>query len=336
MNNSKSNPPELINHRRIIDEPIKKVDWLIEPLIAKGDKVLIYGAWGSFKTWALMHLALHLAAGVDWFGQFPIPQPKKVLYLDEEMAESAFRRRWVQLAEGAGLEGKDLPFNLYSQPGIVFNEKAPLQLLDDLERMDFCPDVIMVETLRRVLVGSENEAKEVAGFWRNVKPFLKEGRTLILSHHMSKPSPGFHKPVRDRASGSTDIMAGVDTAFAIEKQQSGLLKVEHVKSRAAEEVGAFTLKFECEGQDGPAQLTLASPPSNLTPNIDQVRTNELDPFFRDREDDTVKTGEVIEYFTKKGQPKRSTERKILEWEQAGHIEKVKRGHWRKPQRRNEP
>jgi len=127
-------------------------------------------------------------------------------------------------------------------------------------------------------------------------------------------------------------MAGVDAAFAIQQQSSGLLKVEHVKSRAAEEVGVITLKFECEGQDGPAQLAIASLPSNTA----HVFTNELDPVFQDRENDTVKTGEVIEYFTKKGQPKRSTERKIREWEQAGHIEKVKRGHWRKPQRRNEP
>ena len=245
---------QLISHRRIIDEPIPQVNWLIEPLIATGDRTLMYGAWGSYKTWALMHLALHLAAGVDWFGQYAISQPHKVLFLDEEMAETTFRRRWAQLAQGAGLEDKDLPFNLYSRPGIVFNEQGCSELLDDLERMNFVPDVIVVETVRRVLVGNENEAQDIAKFWRNLTPLLQDGRTVILSHHMSKPSPGFHKPVRDRASGSTDIMAEVDAAFAIQQQSSGLLKVEHVKSRAAEEVEAFTLRFECEGEDGPALI----------------------------------------------------------------------------------
>ena len=80
MNDTKSNPPQLISHRNIIDEPIHEVDWLIEPLIPTEARVLIYGEWGAFKTWILMHLALHLAAGVDWFGQFTIPQSKKVLY----------------------------------------------------------------------------------------------------------------------------------------------------------------------------------------------------------------------------------------------------------------
>lgn len=336
MNDLTSHPPQLITHRRIIDEPIQEVDWLIEPLIAKGDRVLLYGAWGSFKTWALMHLALHLAAGVDWLDTFAIPRPQTVLYLDEEMAESGFRRRWRQLAQGAGFECKDLPFNLYSQPGIVFNDQGPARLLEDLERGEFSPDVIVVETIRRVLAGNENEAQDVSQFWRNVKPLLQDGRTLILSHHMSKPSLGYPKAVRDRASGSTDIMAGVDAAFAIQKQPSGLLKVEHVKSRAAEEIGSFTLTFASEGQNGPAQLTLASPPSNLRPNTDDVLTNELDSVFQDREEDTVKTREIIEYFTKQGQSRRSTERKLQEWKQAGHIEKVKHGHWRKLQGWNKP
>lgn len=327
MNDMKSNPPQLISHRNIIDEPIHEVDWLIEPLIPTGARVLIYGEWGSFKTWILMHLALHLAAGVDWFGQFAIPQSKKVLYLDEEMAESTFRQRWIQLAQGAELAVKDLPFNLSSQHGIVFNEDAPLQLLNDLESVSFNPDVIVVETLRRVLVGSENEAKDISQFWRNVNPLLKEGRTVILAHHMSKPSPGFHKPIRDRASGSTDIMAGVDAAFAIQKQPGGLLKIEHVKSRAAEEVGVFTLKFECEDKDGSVQLTLANPPANHT---DHVHTNDLDSVFQDREGDTLTTGEVIEHFTKRGQSKRSAERTLKECHQTGRIEKVTHGHWRKP------
>ena len=323
-------PPKLISHRHIMDDPIPTVPWLIKPLIATGDKALLYGAWGSFKSWLLMHLALHLAAGVSWLDHFDIPKSKKVLYLDEEMSETTFRRRWQQLAHGAGLADVDLSFNLYSQPGIVLNSQGAHTLLANLERAEFLPDVIVGETIRRLLPGNENEAQDVAQFWRDLTPLLGDSRTLILSHHMSKPNPGYPKPVRDRASGSTDIMAGVDAAFAIQKQSSGLLKVEQVKSRATEEVGAFTVRFACSEQDGPVHLSLVSPPTHLQPTTNQEDGPDLDALFQDHEDDTVTTGEIIQYCEQHGQPKRTAERTLKKWSEIGHLEKVKRGQWRKP------
>ena len=79
------------------------------------------------------------------------------------------------------------------------------KLLNELHCRGLDPDVIIIETFRRVLVGGENEADRVAEFWRQVEPLQRAGKTVIISHHMKKPS-NFGSQVRYQASGSTDII----------------------------------------------------------------------------------------------------------------------------------
>ena len=89
--------PRFITHRSIVEEPFPDIRWLTNPLISAEDKTIIYGEWGTYKTWLLLDLALHLSASKDWLGHFPIPTAKRVLYIDEEMSEITLRRRLKQL-----------------------------------------------------------------------------------------------------------------------------------------------------------------------------------------------------------------------------------------------
>ena len=238
----------LIDFSTIMREPIQEVKWLLEPLIGKGDRAMLYGEWGSYKSWLLMHLGLHVAAGRPWLERFSIKSPQSVLYVDEEMSEGMFRLRLQMLARGAGVEEQNLPFRLLSRPGITFDDQGASTLLKALEKEKFAPEVIIVETLRRVLKGDEKEASEVAAFWRNVAPLLEEGRTLILSHHMRKAIPKGQNNIRDRASGSTDIMAGLDSSLAVmlEKKQPQTVTLHHTKSRWGEEIEPFTIRLEVD------------------------------------------------------------------------------------------
>src|SRR4029079_10878743 len=92
-----------------------------------------------------------------------------------------------------------------------------IALLADLQHSEFDPDVVIVETFRRVLVGDENTAKDVGEFWRAVEPIPRAGKTLIVSHHMKKPQMGGGGTVKHRASGSTDVMSAADDALAFER-----------------------------------------------------------------------------------------------------------------------
>ena len=63
------------------------------------DAVQIYGGTGDGKTLLTMHLAVYAAAGVEFLG-WPCPRPRKVLYLDGELAESTIQKRIKQAVAG--------------------------------------------------------------------------------------------------------------------------------------------------------------------------------------------------------------------------------------------
>jgi regulatory protein RepA len=198
-------PLNLISFGQILTGPFLPVDWDIEPLISHASRVVVAGAYSSLKSWILPHMALSLAAGVPWLRKYPIPQARRTLYIDEEMNEPSLRRRMRRLAKGLGLDAPDLPFWTLSRAGVRFDGRTATNLLDLLGQSRFVPEVVIVETLRRVIVGSENDAKDVGEFWRAVDPIVQAGITLIISHHMRKPSRMGRDMMRDRVSGGTDI-----------------------------------------------------------------------------------------------------------------------------------
>ena len=204
----------LLSFAKIINDPLPPIEWVIEPIIPHHSRVVVYGEFGSKKSWLLLDLALHIAGGVPWMDQYAVPGARSVLYMDEEMSEYELRRRVKRLALGANLENKELPFRAISHLGMKFNETNVEQLLANLKTEGFDPDIVIVETLRRVLTGSENEAEDLSGFWQSVSPFLAAGKTLVLAHHMKKPNTNGkgRGAARNRASGSTDILAGAERA----------------------------------------------------------------------------------------------------------------------------
>ncbi len=243
-------PLDLISYAEIMEEDLPPVAWLVDGLIAQGDCCIVYGEYGCMKSWVLLDLGLHIAAGKPWLGQFPVPHPQSVLYLDEEMHERTLRRRIKRL----GTDKTPLPFMALSRKGVKFEEAEVSQLLASLIESGFDPDVVIVETLRRVMQGDEREAEAVATFWRNVQPILRAGKTLIVSHHMRKPNAQGRDDIRYRASGSTDLMAGPDTAFAMERATKDRLVVACIKSRNAEEPDPFVVSVNGDSKDSPMAL----------------------------------------------------------------------------------
>lgn len=246
--------PQLITYESIVQEDLPPIDWLVNGLIAKGDRVIVYGEPGSYKSWLLIDLGLHIAAGDPWFQEFSIPQAKGVLYVDEEMNERLLRRRTKRLGLGAELDDEDLPFQVLSHGGIKLDEHGARRILAILEGNNFDPDVIIIETMRRVIVGSELNVEDVGKFWANVEPLRQAGKTVIVSHHMRKPSQHGGNDTRYRASGSTDILGGADTVFSIVTKREQPTEVKCEKSRNAEEPRPFKVTLRDASPESPVEM----------------------------------------------------------------------------------
>jgi hypothetical protein len=319
----------LISFETIMREPLPPIEWLVEGLIADGDRVILYGEFGSFKSWVLPSLALHISAGRPWLGKFAVPTPKSVLYLDEEMHPRTLKRRLQRLATGVGLRSEPLPLQIASRWGVRFDRPGVVRLLSGLRASSFDPEVIIVETLRRVLPGSENEASDVAEFWRSVGPLCK-GRTLIISHHMRKRSVMQSPNPRERASGSTDILAGADAALAIQRVGAGALVVECIKLREAEEPEPFVVSLYDESSDGPVELRFEGARTQFEAErekIDQaIRAIRL--FLQASPNDRSPREAILKHVTEKGISERTGERALTRMRKTGKVQQPARGLYR--------
>lgn len=262
--------PRLITPAEVLAEPLPPVRWLVEPIITQESRVLVFGESGSMKSWLLLSLGLHLAAGRAWLAEgapggvgYAVTRPYRVLYVDEEMpADDTWERVW-KLCKGHGIPA-DVPFAVVNRAH--FRAKSPLDakvLCDWVQKacadrgsVAWPPEVVIVETMRQVMVGSENDSGNVTDLWANLAP-LSDGRTLLLSHHMTKPSD--LDPVRQRskyrARGSGRQIDHPDTALALSRPQPEhpLVLVEHVKARRRREGATFAVELvHPAGDEGPA------------------------------------------------------------------------------------
>jgi RecA-family ATPase len=322
----------LIRFETIMKEPLPPIDWLVEGLIPRGERTLLYGEWGCMKSWVLLHLGLHIAAGKPWLGRFPIAQPRSVLYLDEEMPERALRRRIKQLGIGAELATGDLPFCAISHLGSRFREGYAEDLLKELRDKGFDPDVVIVETFRRVLVGNENEASDVSAFWQNVSPIQSEGKSLIVSHHMRKPSTMGHDPNRNRASGSTDIMGGADNAFSVtRKHGEDAITIECEKARTTEEPSPFVMSLHERDEDNrPVEMCYEGSSDEHEEAVKKVdrAVKLVERYITGRPEVDIATGEVVEALKGEGVKERTADRALKKASKCGRVTKVRRGVWR--------
>jgi hypothetical protein len=288
----------LVDVQTIIESDLPPIDWLVEGLLAQGDRVLFYGEPGSLKSWLMLDLGLHIATGRSWLGQYQVPHPKNVLYIDEEMSPRTLCRRIKRLVEGTDLGTDAIPFRTLSLCGLRFTQDdVATSLLHDVASLGFSPEVVIIETMRRVLDGSENNADEIAALWRRVGPFRQEGRTLIITHHMRKPSfRGINDPIY-RASGSTDVLGGSDSAFAVEKLERSIASIECVRARNAEEPPPFKVILRDTDPDSPAsmhfggQVEATTPPQNA---VNQVAT-WIEDFLRDQPNQRARTATIMQH-----------------------------------------
>ncbi|CAI4032311.1 hypothetical protein DNFV4_02740 [Nitrospira tepida] len=285
----------LLDVQTIIDGELPAVDWVVDRLIAKGDRVLVYGEPGSLKSWLMLDLGLHIAAGTPWLGHFEIPERKRVLYIDEEMSPRTLIRRVKRLIEGSDLETDSLPFKALTLCGVRFtDESVGTTLLAGLATHGFSPEVVIIETMRRVLHGSENNADEVGAFWRCVDLLRKEGRSLIITHHMKKPSMHGANESVYRASGSTDVLGGSDSAFAVEKLQANKVCVTCVRARNTPEASPFYVSLHDTGPETPASMRFEGQGGALV--VPQSRVEEvanwIEEYLRDQQDQQATTAQI--------------------------------------------
>jgi len=242
---------KLIDLAHLTNGPTK-VDWRVAPIIPPKSTGLLAGDSGVGKTWLTLGLALDVALGQDWLGQFPTRQGK-VLIVDEENADLLLRVRLAALLKARGLKPEAIPIQFLIGIGVNFTptkdnkgrvtaSSGYTKLLRTIKQ--YQPALVIFDSLTRCHSSNENAAGEMSQVFANVKKLVNETNTSVLfTHHIRKGSAGGNGDSGQRIRGSTDIRAFCDYTLMVDKAPDGVL-VTHDKSRWSVPVAPFGVKFE--------------------------------------------------------------------------------------------
>lgn len=203
----------------LMDSEIENPEWLIPGILAKGSTTMLFGKPETAKTWISMMLSLSCSSGNDFFNkQCP---PKKVLYIDCEMGTQLFIPRLKQIARGMDITSNENFKTIFDDNSSLIMDKS-----DSFEQiLELKPDIIIIDSLQRVLQGDTNDATNISKVFSNLKKFTMKGGSVFLIHHMTK---GSSEANLEALRGSGDLGAFPRIVLSIKKLKDTYL-MQHVK-----------------------------------------------------------------------------------------------------------
>ena len=214
-----------------------RTNYLVERLIPSGAITILSGQSKSYKTYALLDIAIAVASHKQLFQHFDTTQAN-VLIINEEDGERLLQQRFRQL----GIEEKlGLPIHISALTDFKLED-------DQVERtIKFCKTneitLVIIDSLIRVHGADENSAKEMSKVFSQLRKFTKAEIAVLVTQHHRKPSQHSTGGANEMR-GSTDILAAVDSHIGVKRDSKDptLLTFTQGKQRFDIEYDPFRVK----------------------------------------------------------------------------------------------
>jgi hypothetical protein len=202
--------------------------YLIEKVFFKNTLNLLVSGSGECKSLLALNIAYSVATGKPLWGHFNVTESGRVLIVDEETGNSFLKKRL-----------KDLSFTIELPIKFLHLEEVKVDDPSSFEELQnhidtFKPIFVVFDCLVRLHNQKENLSEEMAKVMSKFRTLVNQGYTVLLLHH--------HRKRGDFYRGSTDILASVDSCFAIQKKGSELT-LSCIKNRFAEPFKDIRLSF---------------------------------------------------------------------------------------------
>ena len=217
--------------------------WLVNGLWPVGKHLHLFAAHKTGKSLVSLQMAVGLAMGRDPFTGEEI-QPHDVTYLDNEMTEQDLQERLFDMGLMQAMkEGAldRLHYHFYPKIGYLDTLEGGLKLMNWVERDG--SDVVIIDTLSRVVKGEENSNDTYKDFFNYTGALLKsQGIAMLRLDHQGHGG--------DRARGASSKADDVDLVYQLKAVEEGLTlemkfaRVAYVKKKLTLVQGPDLLGFK--------------------------------------------------------------------------------------------
>jgi hypothetical protein len=219
-------------------------EWIVEGLFNEQSVGMISGDPASYKTWIMLDMAIAISTGNLWLRKFKTIK-KKVWIIDKESSVRKLNAR-IKMFDATG--GKDLIIS--SDQRVIIHPDGKLwdELLKKAHEMGV--GVIIMDSFRRFLPGSENDSEVTNRFFNNIFKCRAYGISVIFTHHHRKKVKDVAQDNTSMIRGSSDILSCLDTHLVLEKAtDQARLKLTPNKIKDGEAPPAISITVEIDSND---------------------------------------------------------------------------------------
>ena len=239
----------------LLAEPDESVDWVVEHLIEKPSLGFIGGEPKMTKSITALHLALCVVTGTPVFGQFQVPHPGKVFYLQEEDGRRRVKRRMKALLKGMGAwpppEDFGTRLKVAIRKGFRIDDPEWRRRLD-VELTQLQPDLIVFDVLANLHSKEENEQQamsEIVSYFRDIRD--RYGCAVLIVHHFGKVggAGGFVRP-NQRLRGSSVLAAASENSLYLSATPEKLIRVDHESKEGPVDPFLYAVEGSWDAEEG--------------------------------------------------------------------------------------
>lgn len=259
----KANP---ITARELLETSLPKEEYLIgEGLLPKHGYTMLVGKAKEGKTMLALSMILCLAAGVPFLTKkgdgagFPVPEPKKTLFLLRENTDQTVQTFLTRQKEGLEEQWeKDLTKSLdlircFRPKATYLDIKTGLRELRSLLD-EYRADLVVMDPLSRFLTSDMNKMETAIRVANAIDELGEEfGCAFLLLHHFRKEGKGdeAQEDAFERITGSAGWRNSYVSCLALERRHKG--RSRNIKR----------LSFEFRGHEPMDPITVERDPETL-------------------------------------------------------------------------
>jgi hypothetical protein len=233
--------------------PVSKAEFVLAPMIKRGDKVLLYAHRGSGKTWLVIFVAVACVSGKSLLNaQLVAPRPLRVLVIDAEMRADELQDRYSKIFKALGTP-VHLRDNLRIIAATIEGNDILFETPQDRERYkeDLAwADVIIADSMFCLFPGAMRSQLEGA---RDFNEFIRanslQGKTTIVVDHTGKN--------KRNSYGTIGKELGLELVLKLEKvknQELFRLSVEKHRNLGSKDVQPIEFMLNVDEDAGIAEL----------------------------------------------------------------------------------
>jgi hypothetical protein len=254
---------KLQTYSDFISTPVPGEIWTVEGVWSHDAHGLIAGEPKTFKSFIATDLAVSVASGTKFLGQFEVPETGPVIMIQEENTPSMMKDRFEKIVNARGIgesasvsgngsngvlemkAAQELPIFIMNNGQFNLTDEDHMALLEELIKTHK-PKLLVLDPLYLMTPGvDENSSSAMTPVLRDLL-YLKQAHKLgiLIVHHYNKPRADEDRHPGNRIAGSNVFYRWFESALYLEKGKSPgevRMTAEH---RGSAPRGGVNLEFD--------------------------------------------------------------------------------------------